>query len=517
MAVVSISRIQIRRGKKNSGTGLPQLASGELGWAIDTQELYIGNGSVAEGAPAVGNTQILTENTDIFDVLPNYTYRKGDTLATAERTIQERLDDRVSIRSYGANGDGTDQTINIQSALNGLYTIVPNSESSRVVLYIEPGVYEISSTLIIPSFATLVGAGADKTIFVQTTDAPLFSTDDSASTSFDTQPRNIHISGMTLQTQAANNKVVELNSCRNSYFGNLRIVGPWMLGDAIQSNAIGIQQNSYSQIVQTKDNLFENIVFEHLGHAVESNFDSDQNIYRNCRFKTLGYGIVFGSTMSTLQGLAGHINGPSYNLIEDSVFDLIENEAIWIEFGIRNISQNNRFLSVGNDGGDASNATTGIVKFGNSTNTSISDYFQRNEQLSHGADFINTAPFLADIDGPAFYEEGFAQRIQLGTNNTPVRQFRLPGDRSRTIKVNYVYTSTSFDFIRSGYLEIVFDKSNNSVTLVEDYRTLGAAESALAENIEFSALYRADIETIDIFSANPSDTGELFIKSEYKS
>ena len=61
MAVVSISRIQQRRGRAKSGTGLPQLASGELGWAIDTQELYIGNGSVSEGAPAVGNTRILTQ------------------------------------------------------------------------------------------------------------------------------------------------------------------------------------------------------------------------------------------------------------------------------------------------------------------------------------------------------------------------------------------------------------------------------------------------------------------------
>ena len=61
MAVVSISRIQQRRGRKYSGTGLPQLASGELGWSIDSQELFIGNGSVSEGAPHVGNTRLLTE------------------------------------------------------------------------------------------------------------------------------------------------------------------------------------------------------------------------------------------------------------------------------------------------------------------------------------------------------------------------------------------------------------------------------------------------------------------------
>ena len=61
MAVVQISRIQVRRGQKNIGSGIPQLASGEIGWAVDTREMYIGNGSVAEGSPSVGNTKILTE------------------------------------------------------------------------------------------------------------------------------------------------------------------------------------------------------------------------------------------------------------------------------------------------------------------------------------------------------------------------------------------------------------------------------------------------------------------------
>ena len=66
MAVVQISKIQIRRGQKNQGSGLPQLSSGELGWAIDTQELYVGNGAVSEGAPRVGYTKVLTELTGII-------------------------------------------------------------------------------------------------------------------------------------------------------------------------------------------------------------------------------------------------------------------------------------------------------------------------------------------------------------------------------------------------------------------------------------------------------------------
>ena len=63
MPIVQISRIQHRRGLK---TDLPQLAAGELGWSIDDQKLYIGNGTVADGAPAVGNTEIMTAGSSAF-------------------------------------------------------------------------------------------------------------------------------------------------------------------------------------------------------------------------------------------------------------------------------------------------------------------------------------------------------------------------------------------------------------------------------------------------------------------
>ena len=66
MAIVQISQIKPRHGLEEN---LPQLASGELGWSVDTRKLYIGNGTLNEGAPEVGNTEILTEYSNI----PNYT------------------------------------------------------------------------------------------------------------------------------------------------------------------------------------------------------------------------------------------------------------------------------------------------------------------------------------------------------------------------------------------------------------------------------------------------------------
>lgn len=58
MSIVQISKVQTRRGLQQD---LPTLSSGELGWSIDSHKLYIGNGTLAEGAPTEGRTEVLTE------------------------------------------------------------------------------------------------------------------------------------------------------------------------------------------------------------------------------------------------------------------------------------------------------------------------------------------------------------------------------------------------------------------------------------------------------------------------
>ena len=95
MAIVSISRIQHRRGLQQD---LPSLASAELGWSIDEQRLFIGNGSLPEGAPQLGNTEILTEHSDILRLAQTYTFRNDDAgyiPSTGGRTV------RINSVTYG--------------------------------------------------------------------------------------------------------------------------------------------------------------------------------------------------------------------------------------------------------------------------------------------------------------------------------------------------------------------------------------------------------------------------------
>jgi hypothetical protein len=180
MAVVQISRIQVRRGKENSGSGLPQLASGEMAWSVDAQNLWIGNGSVAEGAPNIGNTKILTANDlgangNILDLI-NFQYKKNDySIITSRlgvnyptiRAMQDRLDDEVNVFDFGAKGDGvTDDTVALQLAINELFLNPINitNPASRKTLFFPPGKYIVTATLYVPSYATLTGYGIGKTV-----------------------------------------------------------------------------------------------------------------------------------------------------------------------------------------------------------------------------------------------------------------------------------------------------------------------------------------------------------------
>ena len=173
MAVVQISRIQLRRGKKLSGEGLPQLASGELAWAIDAQELWIGNGAVGEGAPSVGNTRLLTEVDNLLD-FGTYIYKDGDSIVQTGldtnypvvRTLQSRLDEMVSAAGYGIVSDTIDQTTLIQHAIDNLFLEnATTGVKSRVTLVFGPGQYSFSSTIYLPSYVTILGAGMQKTVF----------------------------------------------------------------------------------------------------------------------------------------------------------------------------------------------------------------------------------------------------------------------------------------------------------------------------------------------------------------
>lgn len=501
MAVVQISRIQVRRGQKNAGAGLPQLSSGELGWAIDSRELFIGNGSVAEGSPAVGNTKILTQYDDIFSLADTYTYRVGDgylqtgssSASPIQRTLQARLDDIVSIKSFGLTGIASDDaTAGLQRAVDQLFlnSATKANESSKVVLYLEPGIYSITSTIHIPPQANIIGAGPRKTIIRNSGAGAIFDTVTSSSTpgapnyapTSVTQSKNLRIENLTLDTTASNTGI-DLQSCEDSYFYNIDVTGAWTQSSSLVDANIGIKMSSYSGSVETKNNTFQNVRVTGFSYAVESVWDIHNNIFDKCTFDTLGYGITFGKGM-TLGG-SGKLTGPSKNSVSNSTFNKVNKQAIYIEQGEYNHSQSNKFTDCGNEAGTEGQPQTSVIKFNKNNNNSDSDYFSRTESLSYDQANINNVAYIPEVEGNSIYTQGYHSVVNIG-QGTNVKTFRLPGSENQSYDIDYLITATNFEAVRSGTLTITQENFGTAaVTVTDDYNYSGNA--LYEEDIIFNA------------------------------
>lgn len=547
MAVVSISRIQIRRGKEQSGSGLPQLASGELGWAIDTQNLYIGNGSVSEGAPAVGNTKILTENDNLFD-LPNiYTYRTGSSIAgTVTRNLQDRLDDRVSVRAFGVVGDGvTDDTVALQTAIYQLF--LNTTVQDRAILYIEPGEYLITGTIYLPKNTRIVGAGIDKTVIkiqgttigfitvsdLSTAEVPVWTTTVSTSN----QPSNIYMSGMTIENIETENDrpMIHLWNCKDSVFDSIKFSGNYNtdklfsnvdgFNDPIVSEVFGIQISSDSRVVYTSSNTISNCVFENLFAGVYSDAFTLNNLIESNNFENCIYGIGFGLNVPSYEASNPY---PNNNTILDNKFDEIYANGLAVLYGVDNISKHNKFYNVGNRyAGPA--AWTAVntpdffsnIRFDYTGNFSVDDWIERQYILSTGRSRDNleqvsltSTVFIPSIEGPVMYKEGFTNSLTIQDTTSPVNILRFAADTDKTYEIEYSYKSQTRTFYRFGKLTISIQPTTQQVNIIDDYDITG--DSNYAENIVWASSF-ANNDTVVISSTNPGDTGTLMFTSNVKS
>jgi len=542
VAVVQISRIQVRRGQKNAGLGLPQLASGELGWAIDTRELYVGNGSVSEGAPAVGNTKILTQYDDIFSLADTYTYREADAFiqtgsssaSPIQRTLQARLDDTVSGRAFGLTGDASDDaTAGLQRAIDQLFIndATKGSEKSRVVLMLEPGIYTLTGVISVPPNATIIGAGLDKTVIKQTGDAAVITTVNSSSTpgapasdassTFNTQAHNIRIENLTIENTTTNYGLW-LQSCRDSHFNNIKIKGAWSAADAIASASVGLLIDSLSGSVESSNNKFTNVIFTNYSYGVQSNWDIDNNIFDQCTFDTLGYGIAFGNDMIMGSVGAGLSVGPSKNIISNSIFNEINKHAIWVQEGKNNISTNNKFTLCGNESGNEGQPQMSIIRFNRPTNESNGDYFSRTENLSYNQSYINGVAYIPEIQGHVIATHSGTQKVEI-SSGSGTKLFRLPGADHQSFELDYILVSQNYEAVRSGILKITQENfGTGTLTVSDEYTYTG--DALYEESIGFTASLideNADLtnETISVIvnSTMPGDdTTEMKFKIKQK-
>ena len=536
MAVVQISRIQHRRGRART-SGVPQLSSGELGWAVDLQKLYIGNGSVSEGAPATGNTEILTTKSNILDLVGQYTYRTNDNVQTGatgatpvQRTIAQKLDDIVSVTDFGANGDGSDQTAALQRAVDQLFLSPIGGENKNITLKIPAGEYLITSPIYIPPFANIIGDGMEKTLLTGTGSSVFYTKNgDSAgagnyaedsTNSSSNQPRYIRISDMTI-THSSYGGTIILQNCRDSEFRNIRCVGQWSFGDGIDVDygAFKLRSGSIGSL-DCNNNIFKNIHIENYVYGYFTDDDASYNHFDGGKMKTLGYGFKFA--VDAVPGAAGQVTGPSYNTFENISFNNINNQAIICDQGTTNTSKNNKFVFVGNDGANSHNPQSSVIRFAKHGNHSLGDYFQRTGDLTVNPNF-NTGLYPPEIEGPINYENAYPVTTTIGGILTYEYFMGLPALTDRgVIEVDYKYTAENAPgpVHRRGTWRLEWNRelSGTDIDFGDDYTYSG--NSSKLEALEFRATLSGNKIFIDCQNLTLDegiDTDEFTFTVSYRS
>lgn len=517
MAIVQISRIQHRKGLMQD---LPQLSSAELAWALDEQRLFIGNGSLAEGAPYLGNTEILTEHSDLLSSAAPYTFEGNSvqqTLRTSPssdviRSLQDRLDDYVSIRAFGVDGTDTECNAAITFALAELYGRGFDNQT-RIGLYIPAGVYEVAEPIEIPPYAFIFGDGKGRTvIYTKTANKALFKTVDTAGNSGvamgtdlipgdgEVMPTGIVVQGITFE-QRTGDDLTEVLSTSDMTFVNCEFKG----------NYTNLTNTSYTQTAfsfqsevatPTKRIKFHLCTFTQLGFALEqAEILSGGVSFNQCDFKTVRVAI---QTSDSGDGASDPIS------VHNCVFDGVSQYAIKAMDGAKVVSIGNQYINCGNQG--TGSAITPVLSFASNGCVSWADSFDRDPADSvTRVELSSGATKYAYMDAADRFSWGHLDQLTtfaetLADNNSG----SLAGvefDPTDNHQAELMYTIVRSGEVQSGKLRIAILSGKASIS--DDYTYTGSGDAG----VTFSLTETAGVVTIDWITTSTGDDATITVSA----
>ena len=492
MAIVQISQITNRKGLAEN---LPQLAGAELGWSTDTRQLYIGNGTLEEGAPVIGNTEILTEFSDILAFNNFYTYKgeaAGYTVQTGpsggtpvSQSLQSWLDQFASVLDFGAVGDGTtDCTDAINRALYQLYCREVNPQIRRS-LFFPAGTYLVSDTINIPPYATLYGEGVDNSVitlvdnddssvnpYVAQTADSLQQTGVNIGSNGATPPQYITITNLGFRSLDPESQVFYVNAANNCRFQNVGFYGPLTESDLTVPGDETVATNFGSTPgLITSQITFDGCVFSGTTYGVDTDQQIEGVTFTNSKFDTLRNGIRLGTGTVVL-------GGPTGTRIMGNMFDNIYNEGIIFGDVILNASGHNIFYNVGNHFSVGGTPATSIIDIQTGNNISISDLFERAANASALPRIqLNNVPSIATTNGSQLavgtYVRESGSRAEL-PHNTSGNVFELDATLIKAFSVNY--TMVKDYTYRTGTIMVATDVGDSSlgISSTDDFVENGA-------------------------------------------
>lgn len=534
MAVVQISKIQVRRGKKNSNSGIPQLSSAEFAWAVDTQELYIGNGAVSEGAPYVGNTKIITEHDNILDLASAYRFANDDIsiVDSVSRDLQNKLDEYVSVNDFGAIGDGlTDDTPAFQKAFDTLFR--NTNPEYRKTLIVPNGEYVLSNSLRIPSMAKIKGETVDGTklnISDQTIRLESFSGSEFVDFSSTNRPEKIEISNITfLRTSGT----IDLSGIVQSKFENVVFRGTYDLGDPVPSlsvvnPAIFWQNPSFG--VAVNDIVFTNCYFENNSLSIKcvqtAAFETNLK-FSDCYFLANFVGIY-------VDGVLGQKNTWYFSRCD---FEQIYNEAFRATYGQNTSFESCGFINVGNGISTAQYPESPMIYFGEKTNNKVIDCRSNRFQSASIVDNATTSSVIEvqNVDKAIFIDR-VKSSIYLSDSFRPLAVFSV---KAKYIIIDYFLTlGTTTNYSRIGQITLSIGSdltgdNASDISITDNYQyspnLITSPGGIIMNNLEFNAEIRsnstlddstlgANVDTILLSYRNPilsGSTGDISFQISY--
>ncbi len=504
MAILQISRIQSRRGLYND---LPRpLASAELGWCLDTRQLFIGNGDTTEGAPQIGNTEILTTESNILDFESGYTFRGEEAggyavqtgpsaLAPAERSMQNKFDDIVNFRDFGGVGDGDTNDVDaFNRAITELHmeaglsnSLVANPRLRRT-LHIPAGTYVLTGDVIrMLPYVKLKGDGKNSTFIIQT---------DAAETSALVAVEvpgitrgNIEIEDLTIAHTSNTRDIVKFDGVQDGYFSRVRFqYTTWTL----QNSHFTTDWSTMPVVVGS------GTAGVRLDASVSGAQQSNRLVFNQCDFVATTYGLYITNSINGVRDVSitnsyfhklyqgaevgdndvGGTVPPSGVRITHSTFNEVFRQGIrstssgtqldTITAGAVNIvSAFNSYINVGRQGSPApGSAVYSVIDYNGKNSYSIGDTFE--ERLLTDAILIN---FNNNLGFATLSNGG----LQLGGQITSNLDFvSLLDNQTDTVVIGVGYAPIILDYAiasvndkRTGIMKITTDGVD--VTYEDEY------------------------------------------------
>ena len=491
MAVIEISKIQVRRGEELQ-TGIPRLDPGEFAWAQDTEHLYIGK-RIVEGANSDENTRILTE-ADINDFLTLalstatggvYKYRNGEVHITSlPTTVADKLDTLVSITDYGVTPSS--DPIDIYTELNAAVDNIFNNsfpDDARRTLLIPAGVYYVSDTVVLPPNTSLRGEGPGLTTLVLSNSInPLFKTEDSAGNLFEDPsfmssgafgPQNIQISNLTLahKKELTNNQpLLSLDNVDTAVLSNVEFTSTGT--STVRNYGLGleIRGTRISGVEQAKNISLHNCEFSAMNRGMSSTGTVINVTVNNSIFRDLNQGINLSTGTVTTEP-------PKSFIISNSRFEKISREAIFVgtaTSATNHISHQNMFRHVGNGlsvGGPNDDDTptaqaSPVIAYFSQGNRSHNDNFNRRDVAEYQSGSFYYNPLIA---GRGTADSGQTRTVTVAASSGSNYIVKLPLtgiDQSVTMRYS-MYDATNYS--RKGRLIINIVGADGSATISDYY------------------------------------------------